>query len=73
MKGEFDPSKKKKKLTNREKKKMKEKQAKYVWFNVAFFCSNGMHRLQKYQLSGKKRHLDNCRLWKYQLKGVCDF
>ena len=28
MKGEFDPSKKRKKLTNKEKKKMKEKQQK---------------------------------------------
>jgi hypothetical protein len=34
MKGDFDPSKKKKKLSNKEKRRLKERQAKYVYNNA---------------------------------------
>jgi len=34
MKGDFDPTKKKKKLSNREKKKFRERQAKYEFIHL---------------------------------------
>ena len=36
LKGDYDPSKKKKKLTNKEKRRLKERQAKYVEIIILF-------------------------------------